>query len=269
VLIAAVLIAAMVGLYVSEKKREQATWIVVEDQEFNDAEDADRHWRSMIMSWKRWPALEVVEEPALTVDDERAKVKDGSLLYGDKEMLVNVVSRLAYSGDLRVEWTGRSLKTAENMNVFLGENRSSGYTLHIGSWGDPSFCALTRGTHDIMLQQVHLQDPIVAGKSRDFRIEREGMRLRFWIDESLIFDYIDIEGEGIVEPAHFGFDAWSGHWNVLPQPASSWRWYSSSGGSRSIGWPCRRMTATRVTLSWSASLSSGMWSLPANLRSIR
>lgn len=207
--VALVLVVIAVGWAWREQARSRTDWTVVAEDDFSDAERSARWWR-VLLNRDNWPDLDLVAEPPI-VGNEHVGIRDGRLRLGSPHHLTNIVFREQFAGDLRVEWRVRSLEAAQNLNCFLGSDRVSGYTFHIGGWSDPTYCALTFGKDVDMLSQARLASPIVTGREYHFRLERVGPRLQMWLDGQQLFDHIDHDDERVVAPQAFGFDTWRGN----------------------------------------------------------
>lgn len=208
--VALLLVAVAAGWVWREQARMHAVWQVVAEDDFSDAQRSDRWWR-MLHLRSNWPDMDLIREVPLTANEPSAVIRNDALQMGAVKAVTNVVFRERFSGDLRVEWTVRSLDTAQNLNCFLGDDRVSGYTFHIGGWGDSTYCALTRGKDVVMLDQARLREPIAVNRDYHFRLERTGARLQLWMDDHRLFDYLDHDDERAMAPQSFGLDTWSGH----------------------------------------------------------
>lgn len=210
--VAVVFITGALALYLSEKLREHAQWQVVLAEDFTDPTTLESRWMAVGFDARSWKDAQPIALPA---GGEGSRVSDGVLNLGDPAKVMNLVTRERFSGDLLVEWTTRSPRTAQNLNVFLGSHRFSGYIIHIGGFGDPAACALTRAREDLILQQARLPEPLTVGRTVHMRIQREGYRLRFWMDGQPIIDYADLDGDMLVGPTQVGFDTWSGSGQIV------------------------------------------------------
>ena len=210
--VAVVLVGAAFALYLDEKRREHADWQAVLVEDFTDATTLEARWQAVGFESRFWRAAKPI---ALPVGGEGSLVSEGVVSLVDPDKVMNLVTRERFSGDLLVEWTTRSPRTAQNLNVFLGPNRFGGYIIHLGGYGDPATCVLTRANGDLLLQQARLPEPLTADRSLHLRLQREGYRLRLWVDGQPVIDYADLDGDMLVGPTQVGFDTWSGHGQII------------------------------------------------------
>jgi hypothetical protein len=208
-LIALVLVAMTGGMWWREKAREGSSWQLVTDDAFGETATVAARWHLVALDWtgkRRDAPLDAQHGAAFT---------NGTLVLGNPDTLSDVVLRDRLCGSLAMEWDVVPL-TGQNLNCFLGEDRNSGYTFHVAGYGDPSYVALTRGNGidavgGALLATASLDPPIQKGSTYHFRIEREGSRLRLFIDGRTIIDLdcpIDVLAAA---PTAVGFDTWAGH----------------------------------------------------------
>jgi tRNA A-37 threonylcarbamoyl transferase component Bud32 len=207
--VAVVLVSCAGGMWWREKAREASSWQLVTDDAFGPPATVAERWHLVSLDWtgKHW------DEP---LDAQHgAEFGNGTLVLGNPGLVADVVLRDRLCGSLAMEWDVVPL-TGLNLNCFLGEDRISGYTFHVAGFGDPSYVALTRGNGidangGALLANSNLDPPIEKDRTYHFRIEREGSRLRLFIDGRTIID-LDCPIDPLAAaPTAVGFDTWAGN----------------------------------------------------------
>jgi tRNA A-37 threonylcarbamoyl transferase component Bud32 len=197
-------ILAIGGLLTREQMLERASWHVVKPWDSaaqpTQAELAEG-WTVRQRSDWFLPAVEAKLDAngPLTVKDGALRLTSG--------VVADLVPRHPLFGDQRVEWTYRS-DHGQDLNCFIGgTHRETAYVFHIGGWGDPGRCVLSRGAVGPVLADRY--DALVLQPDHDYRfvMEMDGQRLRLWIDSQPIFDQRDYDDTEGIEHCGFGFEA--------------------------------------------------------------
>ncbi len=110
------------------------------------------------------------------------------------------------SGDFKVEWDYTAIRTQQNLNCFIGDNRESGYTFHISSWGDTTFMVMTTGAEFRMVDMRVAERPFVMNHAYHFVMERKDRHAQLSIDGNKVLDFMDVEHE---LPQRFGLDCFT------------------------------------------------------------
>jgi serine/threonine-protein kinase len=202
---AAALVAALVVALALEQAKRRASWALVADDDFAaiTPEQLAKDWigRVKISDVDRSQFRDEV------VGEGRHWRLEGGRLHGGADMdYSDLVWRPGgLGGDLRVEWDATPEVTPLNLNCFIGADRESGYTFHIGT-GDPRRAQLTRGARFEVCDQRQLDEPLRVGRTYAFTLERVGQRLRLGIDGKTVFDLIDDDPLSSLRSDTFGID---------------------------------------------------------------
>jgi hypothetical protein len=168
------------------------------------------------------------QRPAWRALSDAWRLRDGALCAeGAKNRGVWLLRRLpadvvielearAHSeeGDIKLELFGDGLTGAEGASY----DDPSGYVLIFGGWQNSRHVLARLGEHrrDRLERVVDPQSedpralPVSSDRSYRMRIERDrGRRLRWWVDDTLLFELDDAEPLVGVGHDHFGFNDWS------------------------------------------------------------
>jgi serine/threonine protein kinase len=217
VVVAGIVVALALGMWWREKLRENAAWHVVDSDDFSDPAASTRRWRA-VATGNGWPTQPVQEVPF--AGDRGVHLAGGRMICGNGSLLVDVALRERLYGNLAAEWDYAPVRDNRNLNCFIGDDRYSAYTFHVGGWGDPTYVAMTRGNgNDLeggaLLACTHLDQPIVKGRTYHFRLEREDDRMTLAIDGRTIISCADPLDPRAVAPQSIGFDAFYGEVNAV------------------------------------------------------
>ena len=217
VVVATIVVALAVGMWWREKLRENAAWHVVDSDDFSNPAVSAKRWRA-VETGNGWPTQPVQEVP---FDGDRGvRLAGGRMICGKTALLVDVALRERLYGNLAAEWDYTPVLDNRNLNCFIGDDRYSAYTFHVGGWGDPTYVAMTRGNgNDLeggaLLACTHLDQPIVKGRTYHFRLEREDDRMTLAIDGRTIISCADPLDPRAVAPQSIGFDAFYSEMNAV------------------------------------------------------
>lgn len=198
------LLTTTTGLLVREKLKERSSWSLLDREDFSDPATLGTRWR--LTSLPDWDVSQAWEIP---VGDPHIRIVDGRLelrAQGGGYDCVNVAWTGEVPEDLAVEWSVTPLVDVVNENVFIGgRDRAMGYTFHIGGFGERDQVVLTRGRSILRLAAAAIPAAVrpQVGKRTHGRVEKQGDRLRLWLDRVLILDVID--PEALVGPEFRGF----------------------------------------------------------------
>ncbi len=196
------------GLLLREKVQEWITWrkVFQEDFSYQRTSELASNWRA-VSSLDWW---NMTPEPF--TDSGGWRIEDGGLHGYNIDGFHNITYRHRVRGDIRVEWDATPLRLNLNLNCFIaGEHRFGGYTFHIGGFGSPHTCVLTRGSSDHRVDYCELEEGIVLGRTYRFRMEKEGAHVRLSMDGRKLFDYRDPEAYSGTGHQTFGFENNSGN----------------------------------------------------------
>ncbi|MEK7413678.1 MAG: serine/threonine-protein kinase, partial [Planctomycetota bacterium] len=203
--VALVLVMAAGALWWQEKQREHASWRLVLSEDFTDRGAVEGRWLAKIMVNSERP----YRPRAISWnDDPRVQITRGRLELGNDGWAVNVALRKRIHGDLRMEWDCIPLWNNENLNCFIGDDRTNGYTFHVGAFGDPGLAVLTYGSNETRLAITRLTSPLKKDKTYHFCLERESGRLRLTMNGQRIIDYDDPDSSRTLASQSVGFDTW-------------------------------------------------------------
>lgn len=184
-------------LLLREKILEMVTWRMFYSEQFNY-----RTTGELAGNWTAYSALDwftVIEEPFS--DSSGWRMRDSALNGFGHSGFNNITFKRRIPGDIRVEWDITPIRRNLNLNCYIaGQTRSDGYTFHVASYGDPRVVVLTKGQAVQRLDNLTLSEGIKVGRRYRLRMEKEGQRVRLWLDGRKLFDYRDpddISGPGI------------------------------------------------------------------------
>ncbi len=205
---AALVVAALLGALAAELAKRRSSWTLVPggDIDFATASAAEVERRLVCrvkpadMGGKSFHEVPLSASPAWRLEDGRLRMSS-DLDY------VDIAWRGGLDGDFRAEWDYTPERSALNLDCFVGDDRESGYTFHIGTYGDPRYAALTSGSDELRDERV-LAEPLRVGRTYAFALEREGERMRLAIDGATIFDYVDRDPLTAVRATSFGLDCY-------------------------------------------------------------
>ncbi len=204
-MLAIAVVAVSCTFLLHERRLEQSSWHEVVRDDFTKAESPQQlatEWSLATKhDWGSATAFPPASDPGLLAIDH------GELVL-HPQAVADLSPRLPMLGDLRVEWTYRALDKNQNLNCFIGgQDRDHAYTFHIGGWSDPKRWMLSRGANGPVLAQWRDPVGVVLDRPYRFAMEKDGQRIRLWIDGRTIFDLLDYdEAEGLTQRG-FGFDA--------------------------------------------------------------
>ncbi len=214
VALAAVLVVAFLGgAFWNEKRKERSQWASVYRDGFASGEIAavEKDWTA---STKGWHDDRFTDQPLETSTHWR--LEGGRLLVKAEEGYYDLAFRRRLRGDVRIEWDYTPLRKNENLNCFIdADDRSSGYTFHIGGWGMPAFLALTRGPSAERVAERREPGLLVVGKTLHYVMEREGRHVRLSIGGKLMFDHLEFDDLQAPGGQGFGFDCCFGSEQAL------------------------------------------------------
>jgi hypothetical protein len=210
----AALVAGLGVELVLERAKQRASWSRIADDDFGamSATDVGVHWvvRAKLSDEYNAPFHE--EDVVL---GRHWRITDGRMRSVPGDDYSELVWRGGLGGDLRVEWDARPDRTNLDINCFIGADRESGYTFHIGTHGDPRRTSLTRGPRYDPCDGRLLDEPLRAGRTYAFVLERLGQRLRLTIDGQTLYDYVDDDPLASMHGDAFGFDCYRDHgWSI-------------------------------------------------------
>ncbi|MBA3683909.1 MAG: protein kinase [Planctomycetes bacterium] len=195
------LIALGVMLWIDQ--REQATdWHLAFSEDFDGPDAAHRletQWLPTRLTYYKPSGRPPAGSSAWTVRDGKLRGANGvseNLAYGGR-----------IPGDLRVEWELTPIDRVTNLNCFLAaENRTTGYTFHIGGWHMPLYRVLSSGPQvDILASRMDSEE-LLPGVTYRMRMEKEGARIRLWINERIVLEADDDDPLSGPDHQSFGFE---------------------------------------------------------------
>ena len=200
--IALVAISALAGAWLEEKAKERSSWraSAVPMPEAGGAALTGA-WSLVSAGW---------QDSATTghrLDDAGfLEHVDGGLVLKAGDGFTDLALDTGRLGDVRVEWEYAALDRPFNLNCFLGADRRSGFTFHIGGFNDARKARVTWKDPDNQLGGRLLAAPLATGVTHRFLMEHEDRHVRLRIDGALIFDILDPADRASVRTTRFGFD---------------------------------------------------------------
>ncbi len=205
--VAVALLAVILGMFAAEKAKDQASWHLIYGPGFPAEVSAlAKDWSAQKENWWEPKREAVAFSDAAHIDQDA--LRDHVLrARGPANGWLDIAYLPSPLGAIKYEWDFASPDLNADFNCFIGgADRMSGYTFHVGSWGNPSYVALTRGKDYEVLDNSYLPEPLAKARTYHFSLEKEGGRLRLIMDGRTVFDYLDpteIYGD---TPNVFGFD---------------------------------------------------------------
>jgi len=202
-------VAGVSSLLFREKIKEMMTWTLYHAEDFSTLTTAQlgRDWRQF--SSRDWWTIDTL---AAAGDSGAWTVKNGVLAGTNVWGFDNISYNRDIPGDIRVEWESRALVANANLNCFIGgPTRFGGYMFHVGGFGDPRRVRLSKGRTDQALDEVFLSTGIRTGQTYRFRMEREGKRVRLFMDGTKLIDVLDLDVVSGRGRQTFGFEVNGGN----------------------------------------------------------
>jgi len=200
-----VLLGILLGMVVRTRLAQEGAWIEVFQEHFDEANAAALGERWQVRMQPAGGAGEMHE--VAIAGCPNLKLLDSVLQIRTGDAALDLICKQVVRGNFRVSWDVAAQGQARNLNCFIGADRSSGFTFHVGGWGDASSVILTQGGHYDRLQHARLEQPLVLGRIYHMSLEREQRHLRLSIDGRTYIDYIDAENIGGDQGQTFGFDS--------------------------------------------------------------
>lgn len=210
--IAAAAITTAVGVIFRQRILERLTWRLVYSEDFTDVGSSElpRRWDAFISrDWEKVSPASLGDSSAWTVENGK--------LHGRNHVgaFNNLTFGTPVKGDIRVEWSARALRRPGDLNCYLGPDRQSGLTFHVGGFDNPRRFALTKGRAQHMLDMVDHTFAIERNTVYRFRMEREGRHVRFFVNGTIVIDYVDAGAGTAPSGTLFGFEVNKGNHIVL------------------------------------------------------
>lgn len=136
-------------------------------------------------------------------------VAEGWMTLDGSLGLVDVSHTPAVAGNERITWEMRNPHANLNLNCFIGgDDRAHAVTLHIGGWGVATQVVITNNNHQ--LEWATLPEPLQVNRIYRCCLEHEDRHLRFFLDDRLIVDHLDVDDALGAKSQTFGFDTYLG-----------------------------------------------------------
>ncbi len=184
--------------------REQSSWSLVLQEDF------DRPASALAADWRMEQRSVLAEGKPFTEAALGAVhgwgLGPAGMACNPFQSVAELSCRRSFPGNLRVEWDERSPDSGRNLNCFLGSDRVSGYTFHVGGWSDPTLVVLTRGPTYARLAWTHVP-ALRPDRTYHFALEHVGRHIRLAIDGIVAIDYQGLGGMDAPDRPTFGFDA--------------------------------------------------------------
>ncbi len=190
-------------LLLREKIKELITWTPFAEEQFayGATEDLNTSWQAVYS----YNFATMSDEPFS--DSGGWRVVDGALHGKNLGGMHNITFRNPVPGDIRVEWTVTAISQNRDLNCFIaGTNRANGYAFHVGGFGDPGSVTLTKANTPGHLVRVSLSRPVERDRPYRLRMEREGNRVRLFVDGRKVVDYYDLDVLSGTGHQTFGFE---------------------------------------------------------------
>jgi tRNA A-37 threonylcarbamoyl transferase component Bud32 len=188
-----------------EAAKQRSEWVPYRTIDFTgatpDAVAAD--WVGLI---KHQSKLVQPFEPVAFDDAEHFAIRDGALVMLGDHDLIDVAWKGVLPGDFRVEWDYRGIVANTNLNCFIGADRTTGFSFHLGGYGDPRWAMMAKLKD--FVDQRRLDEPLRIDRVYRYAMEKSGHRIRLWIDGQRIFDYDDYDALSGADTTTFGFDVY-------------------------------------------------------------
>ena len=200
-----VLLGILCGMVLHMRLAQEGAWIEVFQEHFDEGDKAALGARWQVRMQHSGGSgemhdVDIGDSPCVTLLDSILQIRTTDAAF-------DLVCKQVVRGNFRVSWDVAAQGQARNLNCFIGADRQSGFTFHIGGWGDPSSVILTQGGNYDRLEEAHLEQPLLLGRVYHMSLEREQRHLRLSIDGHTYIDYIDAENIGGEQGQTFGFDS--------------------------------------------------------------
>ncbi len=166
---AALAILVVASALLIERRKLVSDWQVVYDRDFSSASDRPlwRDWTMWASNYNRRPRqIDLRGDPTFSMHDGALYARSANDIR-DISFLQPVV------GDLRVEWDMTPLEIPDDLNCFIGGvERNRAYIFHIGGWGNPRYCKLSKGSDADALDETLLSDPLRIRQTYHFFCRR-------------------------------------------------------------------------------------------------
>ncbi len=202
------LILTVASVLWREKMKEQQVWKLVSEEDFEHT--------TLPALAKDWTVqTRQVFGPGtydqVAMDAGNFLIEEGRLKATSKGEIMDLVSTRKIPGNVRIEWDYRTL-AGVNLNCFLGDNRTDGFTFHIAAWGDNTYMVMTKGEAYLIVDMFVAEQPLELKRTYHFSMERNDQHARLSIDGRKVLEYMDLED---ALPQSFGFDCFSGSdWTI-------------------------------------------------------
>ncbi len=192
------------SFYPGEQAKGSANWNLLYEEHFDGP--LDDRWVGSTSSWDSSNA----KPDLVRADDPNyfSRVRGAITSRARVDGYLDLVYQRHLIGDFRVEWEYTPLAHTTNLNCFIdGDSRNSGYTIHVGGFGDPRRCVLTKGHDYEKLDDNDELGVLTVGRRYHFLMQKEGHTISFAVDGLHIFDYVDADILDLPNIGSFGFDS--------------------------------------------------------------
>jgi len=182
-------LSGWINMLLREATLRQRSWQVVHVEDFEAPPDPEL-WECRI--YPRWRQDQQIR---VAIDDSKAPwlLRDGALESRWTKRWQGAVTwqwRHRIGSDLRLSWTVTPLHSGENCNAFLGPDRFSGWTVHIGGFERENLLLLSDGRLDgqpRVVSGIAMQQALQVGRT---------YRLCFQLVDGVVS--LDIDGETVL-----------------------------------------------------------------------
>jgi hypothetical protein len=198
-------LSVLIAALAAERAKRNASWRLDGEIDFATASPAEVE-RLLVARVKTADSGEPFHEEPLA-GSTRWQLADGKLRLASITDYVDLAWRNQLAGDFRAEWDYTAEGLPLNLDCFVGDERESGYTFHVGTFSDPRCAMLTRGSTELR-EEHNLDQPLRTGRTYAFVLQRVGDRMRLTIDGATVFDYADRDPITAARATSFGLDCY-------------------------------------------------------------
>ncbi|MFW5845900.1 MAG: protein kinase domain-containing protein [Planctomycetota bacterium] len=207
VVLVSVLLTAVLGLALEHQWRQlRRDWHLVTVEDFSQGLDPE-DWTAYIFPlWdrNRRERRAVGATCPWLVEDGRLVSRWSETWSG----AVNITYDSLVGSDFRASWTVTGLANGRNLNVYVGDHRYDGWTIHVGGFEDEHGVVVTdyRLGLELVIGSVHRAEAFVPDRSYHCMLSLIDDRLRFHIDGELVIEVNDPFAGGWRFPQRIGFE---------------------------------------------------------------
>jgi hypothetical protein len=182
----------IIFLIVAQYQKQTASWLMADQMVTTtaDVDKFDHSWQilSNTFGWNN-------PDRIISVKDEQyfKPTADGFILHSKPGNFTDLVSKVDFTGSVRMSWEARSVADGLDLNCLIGAgNRRDGYLFSIGGWTNPCYLACSTSGGARILGATYIEKPFAAHVFHRFVMERDGGNIRLSINGKQYFNFPDV-----------------------------------------------------------------------------